>query len=151
KEEEVAQHISPYWRTHPTTEDRMKQARRWIAQAEGDRTSLNFNRDRFLAMVARLPRGLPAEKGEIKGNKYLNQTFGLSLEVPDGWTLDLSPVESLVAFKGPVPEVRGTLQRIRLPRPMGVQDFSKQMAKQWGISEVLSRDVDYPAGHGLLW
>jgi hypothetical protein len=47
--------------------------------------------------------------------------------------------------------VRGTLQRIKLPHPMGVQDFSKEMAKQWGLSEVLTRDVDYPAGHGLLW
>src|SRR4029077_9084393 len=67
KEEEVAQHISPYWRDHPPTSERIRLARRWIAQAEKDRTSLAYNRDKFLSMVARLPRGMPAEKGVIEG------------------------------------------------------------------------------------
>jgi predicted Zn-dependent protease len=151
KEEEVAQHISPYWRTHPLTSERIKQARHWIALAEKEQTSLTFNRDRFLTMVAKLPRGTPAEKGIIDGQKYVNQPFGISLIVPEGWKLDLSPMESLVAFKGPAAQVRGSLQRIKLPHPQGVQDFARSMAKQWGLQEVLTRDVDYPAGHGLLW
>jgi len=32
-----------------------------------------------------------------------------------------------------------------------VQDFAKQVARQWGVQEAVTRDVDYPAGHGLLW
>ncbi len=151
KEEEVAQHISPYWRDHPSTQDRLKMARKWIAVAEKERTSLAYNRDKFLSMQERLPRGMPAEKGTILGQKYTNSPFGITLEVPEGWRLDTSPIESLVAFKGPIAQVRGNLQRVHLPHAIGVQEFSKQMAKQWGLQEVLSRDVDYPAGHGLLW
>jgi predicted Zn-dependent protease len=151
KEEEVAEHISPYWRDHPPTAERLQLARKWIHQAEVERTSLAYNRDKYLAMVDRLPRGMPAEKGKVDGLKYVNEPFGLTLEVPAGWKLDMTQVQSLVAFKGPAPEVRGNLQRIRLSRPMGVQEFARQMAKQWGLQEVLSRDVDYPAGHGLLW
>jgi len=151
KEEEVAQHISPYWRDHPSTADRIKMARHWIGLAEKDRTSLAYNRDKFLTMQARLPRGMPAEKGVVEGQKYVNTPFGITMEVPEGWHWDTTTIESLVGFVGPIPEVRGNLQRIRLSHPVGVQEFAKQMAKQWGLSEALSRDVDYPAGHGLLW
>jgi predicted Zn-dependent protease len=151
KEEAIAELISPYWRDHPLTSDRMRMARKWIAQAERDRTSLTYNRDKFLSMVAKLPRGMPAEKGTVKDQTYTNAPFGIKLEVPEGWRLDAGTIESLVGFIGPTPQVRGNLQRIRLPRAMGVQEFSRQMAKQWGLSEVLTRDVDYPAGHGLLW
>jgi predicted Zn-dependent protease len=151
KEEEVAQHISPYWRDHPSTSDRARLARKWVAIAERDHTSLAYNRDKFLGMVAKLPRGMPAEKGEIKDNTYTNEPFGLRLQVPPGWKLDMSSAGSLVNFKGPAPEVRGNLQRVLLPQPIGVQEFAKQMGKQWGLTEALSRDVDYPAGHGLLW
>jgi predicted Zn-dependent protease len=151
KEEEVAEHISPYWRDHPATSERLRMARKWIDVSEKERTSLAYNRDKFLSMVERLPRGMPAEKGEVVGQKYTNKPFGITLEVPDGWKLDTTPMQSLVAFKGPASEVSGNLQRVRLPHAIGVQEFSRQMAKQWGLSEVLSRDVDYPAGHGLLW
>jgi len=56
-----------------------------------------------------------------------------------------------VGFTGPVPEVRGNLVRFPLSHEMGVQDFAKQVARQWGVQEAAVRDVDYPAGHGLLW
>jgi hypothetical protein len=151
KEEEAGQNISPYWQSHPPTEVRLKLARKWISEAEKDRTSLTYNRDKFLAMVATLPRGEPAEKGKIEGNKYTNESFGLSLEVPDGWHLDNSRHESLVGFVGPIADVRGTLQRYPLPHAMGVQEFGKMIARQVGIPEVVARDADYPAGHGLLW
>ena len=151
KEEAVAEHISPYWRDHPLTSDRLRLARRWIAQTEKERTSVTYNRDKYLSMVERLPRGTPAEKGTVEGSTYKNVPFGLTLDVPDGWRLDMATMESLVKFVGPIPEVRGSLQRIRLPQAMGVQEFAKQMARQWGIAEALTRDVDYPAGHGLLW
>lgn len=151
KEEAIAEQISPYWRDHPSTGDRLRLARRWIAQSEKERTSTTYNRDKYLNMVARLPRGTPAEKGTVTGVVYKNVPFGLNMEVPEGWKLDTSTMESLVKFTGPIPEVRGSLQRIKLSQAVGVQEFAKQMARQWGISEVLTRDVDYPAGHGLLW
>jgi hypothetical protein len=65
--------------------------------------------------------------------------------------MDNSRAETLVAFTGPVPEVRGNLMRFHLAHEMGVQDFAKQVARQWGVQEAAVRDVDYPAGHGLLW
>jgi hypothetical protein len=83
--------------------------------------------------------------------KYNNAPFGVSLEVPSGWKLDNSRAQSLVTFAGPVPEVRGTLERFPLQHETGVQDFAKQVARQWGVQEASVRDVDYPAGHGLMW
>jgi predicted Zn-dependent protease len=152
KEEEAGQHISPYWRTHPSTADRLKRAKKWIAEAEQKNSgSVAYNRDKYQALVAKLPQGEPAERGVVEKNKYRNEPFALKLQVPAGWTLDNSRAQNLVAFVGPKPEVRGNLQRIKLPQEMGVQDFAKQIARQWGIREVTGRDVDYPAGHGLLW
>jgi predicted Zn-dependent protease len=154
KEEEAGQHISPYWQSHPPTQVRMQLAREWIAEAEQQHhTSVAYNRDKFLAMVAKLPRGEPAQRGVVEGNRYRNNVFGLSLEVPAGWKLDNSRIQSLVGFVGPVEEVQGYLQRYPLGHATGVQDFSKQTGRQWGIppDQITSRDVDYPAGHGLLW
>jgi len=65
--------------------------------------------------------------------------------------MDNSRAGTLVSFTGPVPEVRGILERFPLHQETGVQDFAKQVARQWGVQEAAVRDVDYPAGHGLLW
>ena len=151
REEEAGQHLSPYWRSHPSTEARLRIARKWIAQAEKERSSLDYNRDKFLMMQARLPKGESAEKGAIEGARYKNGYFCVSLEAPAGWHLDNSRLDALVGFTGPLPEVRGELRRYRLPRAMGVQEFGKIVAKQLGVADALARDVDYPAGHGQLW
>src|SRR5438445_9805547 len=104
----------------------MKRAAKWIAQVEQTQKqpSINYNRDKYLAMVARLPHGTPAERGVIEGNKYTNAPFGVSLEVPAGWKLDNSRAQALVTLSGPVPEVRGLLQRFALPGAMGVKEFA---------------------------
>jgi predicted Zn-dependent protease len=154
KEEEASQHISPYWRTHPTLTDRRARAARWIAEVErqaGVHQSLAYNRDKYLAMVAKLPHGEPTERGTIEGRRYTNTVFNLRLEVPPGWTMDNSRAASLVAFTGPVPEVRGNLQRHKLSREMGVQDFAKQISQSWGVREASVREAEYPAGHGQVW
>lgn len=153
KEEEAGQHISPYWRTHPKTQDRLRLATRWIAQVEkaSQQPPRNFNRDKYQSMVARLPHGEPAERGVIESRKYLNEIFKLKLEVPEGWTLDNSRAQTLVTFTGPVPEVRGNLQRMKLPSPMGVDEYAKSVAKQLGVHDATVREADYPAGHGQVW
>jgi len=153
KEEEAGQHISPYWRDHPPTDIRLQIAAKWINEVESEEKhpSIVYNRDKFLSMVARLPRGERAEKGVVQGTHYKNDPFGVTLDVPTGWTLDNSRTQSLVGFVGPIPEVRGTLQRHKLAEPMGVADFSKQIAKQMGLQDPVSREVDYPSGHGLMW
>lgn len=153
QEETAGQHLSPYWQDHPPTQDRLKRASHWIAQVEQSekQPSLTYNRDKYLAMVARLPHGESAERGVIAGHRYTNVPFGVTLEVPEGWKMDNTRSQSLVAFSGPVPEVRGFLERFPLQGETGVQDFAKQVARQWGVQEAATRDVDYPAGHGLLW
>ena len=153
KEEMAGQHLSPYWLDHPPTQERLKRAAKWIAQVEQEekQPSLNYNRDKYLSMVARLPHGESAERGIIEGRAYKNVPFGITLEVPEGWKIDNSRAGTLVSFSGPVPEVRGMLERFPLHQETGVQDFAKQVARQWGVQEAAVRDVDYPAGHGLLW
>jgi predicted Zn-dependent protease len=152
KEEEAAEHISPYWRTHPSTAERIQKAKRWIQLAEKQNANaVAFNRDKYLSLVAKLPHGEPAERGIVQNNRYQNEVFHLSLQVPDGWRLDNSRAQSLVGFTGPKPEIRGTLVRTKLPKEMGVQDFAKQVAKQWGLQEASTREVEYPGGHGILW
>ncbi len=153
KEEMAGQHISPYWQDHPPTQDRLKRAAKWIAQVEQTQKqpSLTYNRDKYLSMVGKLPHGESKERGSIQGGKYTNVPFGITLEVPEGWRMDNSRAQTLVSFSGPVPEVRGVLERFPLQTETGVQDFAKQVARQWGVQEVAARDVDYPAGHGLLW
>lgn len=151
KEEEAGQHISPYWRTHPSTQERLRRASRWIAQGNEKTPALTYNRDKYLAMVATMPHGESAEKGVVEGSHYKNEIYGVTLDVPNGWKLDNSRLQSLVGFVGPIPEVRGNLQRHRLTHSGGVQEFSKQLSRQWGVTNPVSRDVDYPAGHGLIW
>ena len=153
KEEMAGQHLSPYWLDHPPTQERLKRSAKWIAQVEQleKKPALDYNRDKYLSMVARLPHGESAERGVIEGQTYKNVPFGITLEVPPGWKMDNSRAETLVGFAGPVPEVRGNLQRFRLGHEIGVQEFAKQVARQWGVQEAAVRDVDYPAGHGLLW
>ena len=154
KEEEAGQHLSPYWRSHPPTEVRLGMAEKWVAQVEqqeGSHLAFNYNRDKFLAMVARLPQGTPAERGIVTGNHYKNKVFGIDMDAPQGWKLENNRVQSLVGFVGPIDEVRGELLRTPLPRSMSVQEFAKEYARQTGIHDVLAREVEYPAGHGLLW
>jgi predicted Zn-dependent protease len=153
KEEAAAENISPYWRTHPPTSERLLKAKKWIAAAQKQNSDATaFNRDKYLALVAKLPHGDPAERGIVQGTKYRNKPFGISLDVPAGWKLDNSRAQSLVTFSAPQPEIRGTIVRTKLPQEMGVQDFGKQTARQWGMREPPpGREVDYPAGHGLLW
>ncbi len=151
KEEMAGQHISPYWIDHPPTEDRLKLANQWIAEAPKPANGGVYNRDKFLAMVARIPKGESVKKGVVQGTHYKNDLFKVALDVPEGWTLDNSRIQSLVGFVGPIPEVRGTLQRFSLPEEVGVNEFAKQVARQWGVQEATQREVDYPAGHGLMW
>lgn len=151
KEEESSQRISPYWKTHPETTERLQKAHKWIAGINQANLSLTYNRDKYQGLAAKLPHGESAERGVVEGQKYRNSPFGITLEVPEGWKMDNSRSQTLVAFSGPAPEVRGLLQRFRLNQDMGVQDFAKQVARQWGVQEAVARDVDYPAGHGLLW
>lgn len=151
KEEQTSQRISPYWKTHPDTSERVQKAHKWIAAINQSELPLTYNRDKYQGLVAKLPHGESAERGTIEGRKYKNIPFGLTVEVPPGWKLDNSRSQTLVAFSGPEPEVRGTLSRFRLTRETGVQEFAKQLARQWGVPEAVVRDVDYPAGHGLLW
>lgn len=150
QEEQTAQRISPYWRTHPLTTERLKKARRWIDSINVQGNPLAYNRDKFQSLVAKLPRMDPTERGRIQGRKYMNDAFKLALEVPEGWTLDNSRTQTLVTMTGPAPEVRGSLQRVKIPSDMGVQEFSKQVARQWGIPEANTRETEYPAGHGLV-
>ena len=153
QEEMAGQHISPYWQDHPPTQERLRRAQKWITQVEQTQKqpSLDYNRDKYLSMVARLPHGSSVERGVIEGHKYTNAPFGVSLEVPEGWKMDNARAQSLVAFSGPVPEVHGMLERFHLPQEMGVQEFAKQVSRQWGVQDAVTRDVDYPAGHGSLW
>ena len=149
-EEQTAQRISPYWRSHPLTSDRLKKAKLWMNGINEVDSPLIYNRDKFQALVAKLPKMDPKERGRIKGRTYTNTAFGLALEVPDGWSLDNSRTQSLVTFNGPAPEVRGSLQRMKLPSAIGVQEFAKQIARQWGIQEASGRESEYPAGHGMV-
>jgi len=151
KEEQAGQHLSPYWQDHPPTQERLQRAKKWIAQAEKTNTTLAYNRDKFLSMVAKLPQGVPAERGVIQARHYTNVPFQLQLDIPPGWTMDNTRQESLVTFRGPKPEVRGSLDRTKLVPGMTLQDFGKQTARQWGLQQVSSREANYPAGHALVW
>lgn len=153
REEEAGQHISPYWRTHPTTPERLKKATKWITLVESaaPQPPRFYNRDKYQAMVARLPHGEPAERGVISGTRYTNDPFKLKLDVPEGWKLDNSRSQYLVSFTGPIPAVRGNLQRYKLATEMGASDFAKQTAKQWGVQDASVREAEYPAGHGYVW
>lgn len=153
KEEEAGQRISPYWRTHPLTVERLKRASKWIAQIPQKSSATAYNRDKYQSMVARLPQMEPAERGVVKDLTYRNKPFKLALDVPAGWRLDNTRSQTMVNFYGPDPAVKGNLQRMKIPPDTGVEDFGKQIAKQWGIppGAVTSRNADYPAGHGLLW
>ena len=137
QEEMAGQHISPYWQDHPPTPERLKRAQKWITQVEQQQKqpSLDYNRDKYLSMVARLPHGESAERGTITGRVYKNVPFGVTLEVPDGWKMDNSRSQTLVAFTGPVPEIHGTLQRYPLSQEIGVQEFAKQLPVSRGYKK----------------
>ena len=142
QEEMAGQHISPYWQDHPPTQDRLKRAAKWIAWSSSSpkssrpwlTTGINICR---WSRVCRTPES--AEREVVEGHTYKNVPFGVTMDVPEGWKLDNSRSQSLVAFTGPVPEVRGTLSRYPMSHEIGVQEFAKQLAKQSGVQEAWSR------------
>lgn len=151
KEEQTGQSISPYWKSHPATSDRLLKSRKWIAAVQQSTGTVAYNRDKYQSLVARLPHTEGAERGTVIGRSYNNEPFGIRVSVPEGWSMDNSRLQTLVAFTGPAQEVRGFLQRFRLPQEMGVQEFAKMVARQWGVQEANVRESEYPAGHGLVW
>jgi predicted Zn-dependent protease len=151
QEEMAGQHISPYWIDHPPTKDRLKLSNQWIAEAPKPANGGIYNRDKFLAYVSRLPRNHAKDKGVVQGTHYANSFSRLSLDVPHGWTIENNTIQYLVGFVGPVQDVRGKLQQFPLTEQVGIQEFSKQISKQWNVQVDTQREVDYPAGHGIMW
>src|SRR5262245_15535681 len=50
KDEQIAQRISPYWKSHPDTADRLQKTHKWIAGINQSNSPLNFNRDKYQSL-----------------------------------------------------------------------------------------------------
>ncbi len=130
-EEDEALGIAVFLRTHPPTNDRIKQIKRILAVDEEARkmkrkereparkiaallqsTTVQFqdNFQRYQDVVKSIPKMETDPAGAIKSGRYENSRLGLRLEAPRGWKLEKSYGKSLVSFFSADGKAQGELQ-----------------------------------------
>ncbi len=134
-EEEEALGIAVFLRTHPPTNDRIKQIKRILAVDEDAKkmkrkereparkiaallksTTVQFqdNFQRYQDVVKSIPKIEADPSGAIKDGKYENSRLGVKIEVPRGWKLERAYGKSLVSFFSADGKAQGELQYTRV-------------------------------------
>lgn len=137
-EEDSPSGIAVFLRTHPQTNDRIKQVRRILAFADEDMKKVRTKRsqlksekkiaqilksttttfadhfERYQEIIKSVPKVDVEQKWTIRESVYENETLGVHLEVPKGWKLESSYGKSLVRFYSPDSKAQGDLQMKKL-------------------------------------
>jgi len=141
--EEKAMGIEIFLRTHPPTNDRIKQVKRILALEDDfskkrrKKRKRNKSKDKFENIlrstsvvfqdyferyhdiVRTIPKGEFKELGIIEGNVYQHSSLKFRLEVPKDWSMQHAYGKSLVSFTSKDGKAQGQLQTIRLaPDPI---------------------------------
>lgn len=138
-----------YFRTHPTTEERIAIMESMIGGQKPD--DEHAYKEDFQKMKALLPKVEASERGEIAGQVYTNAFHELQLSVPSNWGLGFYHPQSLISFQTLDKKGEGRLQVIELASTTATaEDLAFQFAKFVGYHFFSGREVLYAAGYGFL-
>lgn len=139
-----------YFRTHPSTDQRVKIIESMIGDEVAPPTPKPVDED-YARIKAQLPRVSANERGRIDGLTYVNGLFGLEVSVPSNWALGYFHPQSLVSFHTQNNEAEGRLQVIQLSSTTDTAEkLADQYAKFSGFQFLDGREVLYQAGYGYL-
>lgn len=138
-----------YFRTHPSTVERIRIIESLIGVAPADESHSHIAE--FNQMKQHLPKIDMSERGSIEGNVYKNQFHKLSLAVPTNWTLGFFRPQSLISFQTLDEKAEGQLQVVRLSSAVITAEYLASIyADGAGLQFVSGREVLYAAGYGYM-
>ena len=149
--------ISVFLRTHPRTDDRIKQIKKILGSVEDKNkkhdlkvqsisqilkstsTVLIDHFEKYQNVVKDLPHKDFNQNGKILKNSYHHVSLNLSLEVPPKWKLEYGHQQSLVNFYSPDGKVQGELQaRSIYPTPNLIARSSLTVAGIYPSLEIIT-------------
>jgi len=150
---EHAQGWDLYFRTHPSTDERIRIIESMIGQDNEisntpvpQRTVNEYGR-----IKSYLPRVDEKERGHISSSTYVNTNYGLEMHVPSNWMLGYFHPQSLVSFHTVNNEGEGRLQVVKLASStLNAEDLATQFGAMAGFQGYGGHNVLYPAGYGFL-
>jgi len=138
-----------YFRTHPSTEQRIKIIESMIGQPIEQKQPLDA--DAYTNIKSQLPKVDRNRQGEISGHDYSNAYHEAHLSVPSNWSLGFYYPQALVSFKTLDSDGDGRLQTVELSSmTTTAENIASKFAKLSGFQFINGRDVLYPAGYGYL-
>ena len=165
-EEEVSG-IGIFLRTHPPTNERIKEIKKILEAKYSALPSTGTVEDRFeryQEIMKELPALPSGKEGVIKDKEYFNPKFRVRLEVPRGWKLEsILDEQTLVQFYSEDHKAQGelktlkvglgpVLQKIEEPHFAGVsQSTAPLSAKEWAINLEPSLRMEKRSGREVLY
>jgi predicted Zn-dependent protease len=147
-DKEKAQGWDLYFRTHPSTDQRIKIIESMIGNTD---EHPQMRVDDYGRVKAQLPRVAESERGRIKDTDYVNQSHDLELQVPSNWKLGYFHPQALVSFHTVNGEAEGRLQVVELSSTaVNAEQLALQFAQFTGFQFFGGQDILYPAGYGFL-
>lgn len=140
----------PYLRSHPATEQRIREAKAYLHRPYFFRRETERGERVYRELKGRLPRLKPEDRGKIKGRRYEQAQHGAVLTLPDGYSWEPVGATTLVAFRRDGGEAFGELRRELLADPLSPEEFAKKFSEDRKWQFLQGRSVLYPAGYGYL-
>jgi predicted Zn-dependent protease len=138
-----------YFRTHPTTIERINIIESMVGREETE--NAKTNKQEYQRIKQHLPQVDIRERGVIAGREYTNDIFHLKLRVPSNWTLGYYHPQSLVAFQTGNFKGEGRLQVVNVASAtITAAQLAHMYAKRASFQFMNGREVLYQAGYGYL-
>ncbi len=139
-----------YFRTHPSTEQRIA-----IIESMIGRPSLADAKkppeDEYSTIKTYLPRVEKAKQGEIDGQTYTNKFHEAHLTVPSNWKLGFFYPQALISFHTVDNEGDGRLQTVELSSmTITAENVAYKFAKISDYQFIGGRNILTQAGYGYL-
>jgi predicted Zn-dependent protease len=150
---EHAQGWDLYFRTHPSTDQRIHIIESMIGTENETPNTPPPQRtvNEYGMIKALLPRVDKSERGHINGLVYVNIKHDLQMKVPSNWVLGFFHPQSLVSFHTLNNEGDGRLQVVALgSSTVNAEQLADQFGQMAGFQAYGGHDVLYPAGYGYL-
>ncbi len=142
-----------YFRTHPSTDQRIHIIESMIGEA-GETPNTPAPKqtvDEYGRIKPYLPHITENERGHISALTYVNNIHGLEIHVPSNWTLGYFDPQALVSFRTLNNEAEGRLQSVRLgSSTTNAEQLAEQYAAYAGFQGYGGHNTLYPAGYGYL-
>lgn len=140
----------PYLRSHPPTDDRIRQAKAYIHRPFFFKRETERGELIYQEMKDRLPRVNPADRGDVRGRQFEQTRFGVRMTIPEGYDWEAQGAHAIVGFRKKGGESFGELRREPLESPLTPEQFAFKFAEDRKWQFWRGRSVLYPAGYGYL-